>query len=185
MDEEQMQAIEALLPQLEALQGQPFGQRLGRLREEKGLTQGELARAAGITRPYLTQVEGGRTPSAELQVRLAHCLGLDDMDVAILTGTLTAADFAKGLRIQRLIDAIREHLPAELYAEFLALLSPDSGVTSWATRMATLAGVEDFQPAEPLPGWSKLTAAHRRLIQQLVAKLVLAQQAEEVGTDGD
>jgi transcriptional regulator with XRE-family HTH domain len=48
------------------------------LREERGMTQVELARKARITQPYLTQIEQGarKNPSLDVLKRLAHALGV-------------------------------------------------------------------------------------------------------------
>jgi DNA-binding XRE family transcriptional regulator len=46
-------------------------------REHRGLTQQELADAAGISKPYLSQIETGkRTGSAEVLGALARALGV-------------------------------------------------------------------------------------------------------------
>jgi transcriptional regulator with XRE-family HTH domain len=48
------------------------------LREERGMTQVVLARKAGITQPYLTQIELGarKNPSLDVLKRLAKALGV-------------------------------------------------------------------------------------------------------------
>ncbi len=57
-----------------------FGKMLKRIRQEKGLTQDALAKKAGISRPYLAQLEGSakkapiRTPSMATLERLAKAL---------------------------------------------------------------------------------------------------------------
>lgn len=50
---------------------------LGRLREEKGLSVAELARAVGISPPYLGMIESGeRQPDAAILRALAWTLGV-------------------------------------------------------------------------------------------------------------
>jgi transcriptional regulator with XRE-family HTH domain len=52
-----------------------IGQRLRQLREEKGLSQGDIARASGLLRPYISRVEHGHTvPSLETLERFAGAL---------------------------------------------------------------------------------------------------------------
>ena len=53
-----------------------FGQRLKMFRELAGLTQGELARRAGINRPTITALENGRQLDVTLETarRLARAL---------------------------------------------------------------------------------------------------------------
>jgi transcriptional regulator with XRE-family HTH domain len=49
-----------------------------RLRKKRGLTQAELAKAAGVTQGYISQLEAGTTkePGATVAVRLAEALGV-------------------------------------------------------------------------------------------------------------
>jgi transcriptional regulator with XRE-family HTH domain len=55
-----------------------LGGRLKQLRSELGLTQAEVARRAGVSAPYLSELEGGhgRRPSGEVLLRLAEALGV-------------------------------------------------------------------------------------------------------------
>ena len=50
---------------------------LKRLREERGLTQAELAKKASVTEAYVSMIEAGKRKSPSLPVlrRLAHALG--------------------------------------------------------------------------------------------------------------
>lgn len=54
------------------------GARLRDLRHRAGLSQAALARAAGISKAYLSELEGdaGRRPSADVLLRLADALGV-------------------------------------------------------------------------------------------------------------
>ena len=49
-----------------------------RLREEKGLTPEELAKRAGVTKPYVSMIESGerKSPSLPILKRLAKALGV-------------------------------------------------------------------------------------------------------------
>lgn len=55
-----------------------LGGRLKKLRSELGLNQAEVARQAGVSAPYLSELEGGhgRRPSGEVLLRLADALGV-------------------------------------------------------------------------------------------------------------
>ena len=56
-----------------------FGAALQALREDRGWSQGELARRAGLSHGHISRMESGwRTPTAETIDRLAAALGLDD-----------------------------------------------------------------------------------------------------------
>lgn len=53
-----------------------FGQNLRAARQEAGLTQEQVADAAGAQRPYITQIESGlRNVSLELAESLARAVG--------------------------------------------------------------------------------------------------------------
>ncbi|MBM2322682.1 MULTISPECIES: helix-turn-helix transcriptional regulator [Marivita] len=55
---------------------------ISELRARARMTQAALAEAAGITRPYLSQIENGeRNLSLALQKRLADALGCDPRDL--------------------------------------------------------------------------------------------------------
>src|SRR5579863_4489977 len=54
-----------------------IGQRLREIREEKGLSQGDVERASGLLRCYISRVEHGHTvPSLETLERFAAALGV-------------------------------------------------------------------------------------------------------------
>lgn len=54
-----------------------MGRRLRALREGKGLSQGELAQKARITREYVNKLEAGRyDPTVGVVQRLAKALGV-------------------------------------------------------------------------------------------------------------
>src|SRR5450755_854622 len=57
------------------------------LRLDAGLSQGTVARAAGVSRPYLSAIEAAlRTPTVEVLARLAAALG-GDLSIRIYPGT--------------------------------------------------------------------------------------------------
>ena len=59
------------------LAAETFGQRLGRLREDAGLSQSALARRVGISQSAVSQIEAGdRSPSYGMLVQLADALGV-------------------------------------------------------------------------------------------------------------
>ncbi|WP_297550661.1 helix-turn-helix transcriptional regulator [Thermococcus sp.] len=61
--------------------------RLRELREKKGLTQEELARALGVTRQTIIAIEKGKyDPSLKLAFRIARFFGVKIEDVFIYDG---------------------------------------------------------------------------------------------------
>ena len=70
-DPEHQDAIEALMTEIDLRQG------LIVLREERGLTQVELAKRLGVSQPVIAKLEGGKTKDVKLStlVRVAAALG--------------------------------------------------------------------------------------------------------------
>jgi transcriptional regulator with XRE-family HTH domain len=60
-----------------------LGQRLRRFREDRGWTQAALAEHAGVSKPYLSELEGGagRRPSGQILLQLADALGVTVADL--------------------------------------------------------------------------------------------------------
>ena len=60
-----------------------LGKRIRELREEIGLTQGQLAGHAAVSQGYLSQLENGdvRNPSAAVLLRLAGAMHIDPDDL--------------------------------------------------------------------------------------------------------
>ncbi len=56
-----------------------LGDRIRQLREESGLTQGQLASASAVSQGYLSQLENGevKNPSAAVLLRLADAIRID------------------------------------------------------------------------------------------------------------
>ena len=64
-----------------------LGQRIKRERLAQGMTQRELAEAAGITVPYVSKIEAGKeTPIEEKIVKLAEALRLDADELTLAAG---------------------------------------------------------------------------------------------------
>lgn len=55
---------------------QKFGERIEKLRKQKGLTQEELAEKAGLHRAYFWDIESGRNVSIKTAYKIAHALGI-------------------------------------------------------------------------------------------------------------
>jgi transcriptional regulator with XRE-family HTH domain len=60
-----------------------LGQRLRRFREDRGWTQAALAEEAGVSKPYLSELESdaGRRPSGQILLQLADALGVTVADL--------------------------------------------------------------------------------------------------------
>jgi HTH-type transcriptional regulator, competence development regulator len=65
-----------------------FGSELKRLRDMKNLTIRELAKRAGTSHPYLSQIENGKRnpPKPEMIQKLSKALEVDYLDLMVLAG---------------------------------------------------------------------------------------------------
>ena len=56
-----------------------LGDKIRQLREDTGLTQGQLAAASSVSQGYLSQLENGevKNPSAAVLLRVAHAIKID------------------------------------------------------------------------------------------------------------
>lgn len=55
-----------------------LGERIGRLREERGWSQTDFARSTGLNRAYLNEVEAGkRNPAIKNLIKISQGLGVE------------------------------------------------------------------------------------------------------------
>ena len=125
------------------------------LRLDAGRSQGAVARAAGISRPYLSAIEAGfRTPSLEVLARLASALGAD-LSVRVYPGTGPT---------------LRDHLQVAMAEALLAVAD-----ASWRPRLEVgipppARGYADLVLHDPARRQAVVVEVHsqlRRLEQQL------------------
>lgn len=99
------------LPPIEYATPETFGQRLARIRKERGLTQVELAQKVGIIQSIVTSYEVGRLRMhPEMVVRMARAL---DVTTDELLGNKTSRPLGEGkltLKVVRRLSKI-ESLP--------------------------------------------------------------------------
>lgn len=100
---------------------EPFGVRLRRLRKERGLSQQQLAEAAGINLAFVSRLEtGSRFPSHETNVALAHALGVEERYLregeGRWTGLVVDAKAPRGLRLIMVSAATAEEAFEKVHA---------------------------------------------------------------------
>lgn len=167
------------------MQQDPFGLQLAKLRKEKGLSQNELAQLAGVSRPYVTQVENNtRTPTQETAVKLVTALGVGPEAVLFMTGTFTADAIHRMQDVARVLDIVRARLTEDEWTRFESTMTQ----LSWMLELATeISAVSDSPvagvPLEPIPHWSALTPDNKRLVTQLVRQLADTNRQSEADTD--
>lgn len=72
-----------------------LGDRLQAARQAKGLSQSAIADLVGITKSYISKLEGDRTgypPKKAVLAALAHHLDVDPSELLYLSGRITDAD---------------------------------------------------------------------------------------------
>ena len=79
------------------------GDILARLRRAYGISQADLAKDLGVSRPYLSEVENGREPGMEMLKAAAKCF---DVPVAIFMMGDDAGDDNITKSFRRILDAV-------------------------------------------------------------------------------
>ena len=94
-----------------------------------GMTAVRLAEAAGTTSPNISQIESGKTrlPSVEMRRRLAHVLGLTNVDFLVAAGEVTRDEVEQ-----------REPAPPPYPAEVMAVAALANALTSEDRRAVDL-----------------------------------------------
>ncbi|MGE0116176.1 MAG: helix-turn-helix domain-containing protein [Steroidobacteraceae bacterium] len=104
------------------------GERIKQIREKKGLTQDQLAEAAGISKGFLSDVENNnKNISSQSLLRIANALGAS-VDYLLQGATIEAGDKAPVVIPPELSDAAEELKLS--YAETLELLDAHKSVVA-------------------------------------------------------
>jgi len=86
-----------------------FGERIARLRREKGLTQEDLAERLGVTQPVVSDYERGRLRlHGELIVQLAAILGVSADEILGLKASGRANGAIRNRRLLRQVQALEK-----------------------------------------------------------------------------
>lgn len=110
-----------------------FARAVREARDQRGMTQDELAEAAGVTRPTIQRWETAKTgtPDPENARRVFNALGLDPRLIPVLLGYVTAEEMGLPPRLPRVFSpnieqAIRiledPNVPAAAKAEWMDFL---------------------------------------------------------------
>ncbi len=90
------------------MEARGFGTRLRELREQAGLSQGELAEKVGVNFTYLSKIESGvrPPPSEKIILRLAEVLNADRDELMALAGKIPS-DIAEMLKSRESLQSLR------------------------------------------------------------------------------
>lgn len=136
-----------------ALDPKALGQRLQQIREAKQLTQMAAAKALGVSRPFIAQIESGQRPINTLQLeKLAALYGRDVSDFfapAAKTREATAVFF-------RITDELKQKIDKKA-------LEPSIRLLREYTNLETLLGLDakfkrpmKYEVAEPTSTWEAI-----------------------------
>lgn len=109
-----------------------LGEFIGARRKEAALTLRQLAEQAGVSNPYLSQIERGlRKPSAEVLQQLAKALQVSAESLYVRAGILDPESHARctvseALQADPLLTDRQRRALMEVYASFVAEAQPDS-----------------------------------------------------------
>jgi transcriptional regulator with XRE-family HTH domain len=152
-------------------QDERVGLFIAKHRNERGLTQTQVANSVGISRPYLTQIENGkRTPSDEVFTALLVATGasFEDFLREMAEGRLPEDQINSMAPLLRFVDALQKYLTPEQVAEVMAAAPTPAQIDA---SLANLGGL----PLEAAPdGWADLNKEDRRLAQRLINRLLNA-----------
>lgn len=157
-----------------------FGYFIARHRDARGMTQAAMAEAAGISRPYLAQIEAGkRKGSDEVSQRLLLLTGVPMAQFIdeVVAGALPTEQTEALKTLLGTYDALAEKLPAEQMIEFVENMGP---MEEFAAALSQFGDTPmQFGPE----GWNELSAKDRALVQRIINRL--RKDYEEEADDGD
>jgi transcriptional regulator with XRE-family HTH domain len=161
------------------------GEYLAEQRRHAQLSLRQLSDLAGVSNPYLSQIERGlRKPSADVLQQLAKALRISAETLYVRAGILDPDDSSDGARrASGVVDAVlldpalnerQKRVLLDVYGSFVRENTPDTAVATPAQAAATRAAAEQVAPA-PKPAARKAAeapkpAAHKTAPQKPAAK---------------
>lgn len=129
-----------------------LGDRIRQLREESGLTQGQLASSSAVSQGYLSQLENGevKNPSAAVLLRVAEAIHIDADEL------FEAAGYPTVRTLRRVYQGYESTVDDELL-RYLAGLSREKQ----RRLLSLLEGIEKLVMAEAAGGETLTTAETR------------------------
>lgn len=148
----------------------PLGERLRLIREHRGLSLEQAARAAGVSAPFLSRVETGKaSPGPAVLRRLAQAL---QVSIPVLLRRDLSGLGSKIRTLRQSLGLSREELGrrAGLSSGFLARLEADQSQASLETleRLAAVLGVSTCYLVLEDPGLEQMLAAMSPEVRQLL-----------------
>jgi transcriptional regulator with XRE-family HTH domain len=131
-----------------------LGDRIRQLRDQAGLTQGQLASSSAVSQGYLSQLENGevKNPSAAVLLRVAQAISVDADDL------FEAAGYPTVRTLRRVYQDYADTIDANLL-RYLAGLARDKQ----RRLLSLLQGIEDVVGHPGDDAWAKGVAAAAEL----------------------
>lgn len=119
--------------------GYALGQVIGRLRQQRGWTQLDLAHRAGISQPMISRIESGKRPDAYVYGRLASAFSLSVQQLDHYAQEAVA-------KTKQAAEAVSKPKP---WQEALAVVGTIGIIGLVAFAVAAMLGDDEPEPPEP------------------------------------
>jgi len=130
-----------------------IGASIRTIREQRGMTQADLARATAIEQSYLSRLETGSRdsrPNALVLARIAKALEISVDELFLETGIRRSKDRDAELRWKKL-ERVFQALPASRQVDLLALADALSKVPELPLVPKVIGDIEDTEDKEGPP----------------------------------
>ncbi len=133
------------------------------IRDSKDMTKAELARRAGVSAPYLTQIESGdRRPSKAVLMRIAGALEVPNYKLLEPAG-FTFDSGAYFENIDRAVAWLKDRLHGDELIYFEGIIRELPELAQWVSSGPAVPNGPD--------GWDDLTTDDQRIVQLLINRL--------------
>ena len=129
-----------------------IGEYIREQREQAKISLRQLSQAAGVSNPYLSQIERGlRKPSAEILQQIAKGLRISAEALYVQAGILEDQPADSGVRSALLADPALSERQKQVLIEIYESFRKENGDTADADQVASVAMLPRAVPAEPGP----------------------------------
>jgi transcriptional regulator with XRE-family HTH domain len=127
-----------------------IGEYIREQREQAKISLRQLSQAAGVSNPYLSQVERGlRKPSAEILQQIAKGLRISAEALYVQAGILEDQPADSGVRSALLADPALSERQKQVLIEIYESFRKENGATAGADQVASVAVLPRAVPAGP------------------------------------
>jgi transcriptional regulator with XRE-family HTH domain len=129
-----------------------IGEYIREQREQAKISLRQLSQAAGVSNPYLSQIERGlRKPSAEILQQIAKGLRISAEALYVQAGILEDEPSDSGVRSALLADPALSERQKQVLIEIYESFRKENGATADVDQVASVAVLPRAVPAEPEP----------------------------------